>query len=207
MNLNWMRHPMIELSNIEVYGFDAAYRGMRNSWKSHEKSSQNADDLLAQKLIAAGPEHRKFLRMIQCWMDVKAPLYWWKQVDAYKVGIVQNSESTMHTLMRDGVSLDDFSWEDGPAKQMLEELISWLNIQRYRADFTDAEKEQLERNMIELLPSCFMQKRTLCLSYETLRNMYQQRKDHKLSEWHEFCEMIEKLPESWMITGGEPDRT
>lgn len=191
---------MIEISNLEVHGFGAAFRGMRNSWKSHDKASPAADRELARKLIEAGAEHRKFLRMIQCWMDVRAPLYWWKQLDAYKVGIVQNSESTMHTLMKDSVSLKDFTWEDSALRQILVEVIDWMDLQRARAELASVDPAEMERNMIQMLPSCFMQKRTLCINYETLRNIYQQRKDHKLSEWHEFCKAIEALPESWMIT-------
>lgn len=191
---------MIEITNIEVHGFDAAYRGMRNSWKSHDRSSPEADKHLAAQLILAGPEHRKFLRFITIWFDIRAPFYFLKQFDTYKLGVTQNSESTMHTLMRDGVSLEDFTYEDSAVRPMLEELIRWLNIQRYRKVLTDEDKEQMERNVIQMLPSNFMQKRTVCMNYETLRNIYHQRKDHKLTEWHEFCDMIETLPESWMIT-------
>lgn len=191
---------MIEIDNLEVHGFGAAYRGMRNSWKSHDKASPESDRALASRLIEAGPEHRKFLRFITVWFDINAPLYFLKQFDAYKVGLVQNSESTMHNLMRDGASLKDFSWDDSAMRPILTEVIQWMDLQRARAELASVDPAEMERNMIQILPSCFMQKRTICTNYETLRNMYQQRKNHKLSEWHEFCEMIEKLPESWMIT-------
>lgn len=193
----------LTVDHIETAGFSAAMRGMRNSYKSHDKASETSDHELAMKLAAAGPEHRKYLRQIMCWMDITAPLYWWKQADAYKVGITQNSESTMHTLIRDGVTFADFCWPDSRAKQTLGNIIKQLEIERYlyHEETDPEEKELIEKRVISLLPSSFLQKRTVCVNYETLRNMYQQRKNHKLSEWRIFCQVLESLPYSDLITG------
>lgn len=193
---------MLEIEILETAGFKPAIYGIRNSYKSHERSSQAADQDLMEKLIKAGPEHRKFLRMMMAWVNIRAPFYWLKQLDAYKIGITQNSESTMHTLLRDGLSLEDFSYEDSRTCQRLKQIIKDINIDCYLYQHADSEEEkkEIERRVFALLPSGFMQKRTVCFNYETLRNIYQQRKNHKLAEWQEFCRAIEDLPFSELIT-------
>lgn len=190
----------IEISHIETAGFEAAMRGMRNSYKSHSKANEEADRALARKLVLAGPEHRKFLRQMMIWMDINAPLYWWKQMDAYKVGITQNSESTMHTLMKRELSPDDFVFEDTRTKQKLLEIIRMLNIERFRYEQGSDDRKQIEKSIICLLPSGYKQKRTICMTYETARNIYQQRVGHKLAEWEEFCKVLEQIPHSELIT-------
>ena len=155
------------------------------------------DLTLMKKLIKAGTDHRKFLRMITVWCDITAPLYWWKEFDTYKVGTVANSCSTMHCIADKEFTADDFSCE------YLKEinfdtavLLYVLNMLRklyFQAKNTDT-KQKYWYSMIQLLPSSYNQKRTVMLNYEVLMNMYKARKNHKLDEWKEFCKWVEKLP-------------
>ena len=182
---------MLKIENAEVFGFEAAYRGMRNPLNSWGKASPDADLALAKKLIAAGTEHRKFLRMIYVTVDVTAPLYWWKECDTYKVGTTANSCSTMHTLTKRPFTMDDFSFED-----LIEEDAKAVvaTFEEMRQAYNETKDQRAWRCLITLLPSGFMQRRTLGLNYEVLLSIHRQRKNHKLSEWHTFCDWIESLP-------------
>lgn len=199
---------MIKFAETLVEGFQAAFRGIRNSWDSHDKASPEADEKLAKKLILAGPSHRKFLRMIVVWVDIIAPLFWWKQFDTYKVGTVANSESTMHTITDRDFTFADFGWPnyrcdpfDHSERPAPVKIISILNGLRKKWRFAEGSaKEYWWRQIIEILPESYLQKRTVCLNYEVLRTIYHQRAGHKLDEWQQFREWCESLPMSWLIT-------
>ena len=161
---------------------------------------------LCKNLIKAGSPDRKFMRMIHVQADVTAPLYWWKEFDTYKVGTVANSCSTMHTLHKRDLTLDDFSHENliSDSVDILKDLINTLNDCRdsyinYDKNINLITKEITSKKhiwwqMIQLLPSSFNQMRSIDLDYETLFSIYHQRKCHKLDEWREFCKWIETLP-------------
>ena len=153
-----------------------------------------ADMKLCKNLIKAGSPDRKFLRMIHVQADVTAPLYWWKEYDTYKVGTVANSCSTMHTIHKRDLTLDDFSYEHliPVALDCLNETIKTINTARQFV--VDMKLKEDWWQMIQLLPSSFNQMRTIDLNYETLFSIYHQRKGHKLDEWREFCKWIETLP-------------
>lgn len=169
---------------------------------------------LMQRLARAGTDHRKFMRMIVVYVDVTAPLYWWKEFETYKVGTVSNSCSTMHSIHKEPFCLSDFSWEDlmdyweypfsfnadYPTKVLLD-TIDVLN--KCREMYLETGKKIWWRQMIQLLPSSYNQRRTLMLNYEVLANIYRARRNHKLTEWREFCRWIESLPYSELITGKE----
>ena len=173
----------------------------------------NNDLDLMKKLAKAGTDHRKFMRMIVVYVDVTAPLYWWKEADTYKVGTVRNSCSTMHKITEKEFTLDDFSHDRLLVVEKLETIIDWLN--KYRdiyvnwdkhRSYVDSNGVELTKKdiwwqLIQLLPSSYNQKATLMLNYEVLANMYHSRKNHKLDEWVEFCKWIETLPYSELITG------
>lgn len=170
---------------------------------------------LMTTLRNAGTDHRKFMRMITVYLDITAPLYWWKEFDTYKVGTVgtvANSCSTMHKIQAKEFTMDDFSCEylDIRTKPLLEEIIKALNDYRelyieYTPDDFEIKgcpsKKDIWWQMIQLLPSSYNQKRTIMLNYEVLANIYKSRKNHKLDEWHTFCDWIESLPYSELITG------
>jgi hypothetical protein len=208
---------MLKIEKTDVYGFEAAIRGMRSPMNSWEKSDsvfqpcafgnpakigKNDLDLMKQ-LAKAGTDHRKFMRMITVTLDVTAPLYWWKEYDTYKVGTVANSCSTMHKIHSRKLTLHDFSTEylEPDGRDVLISVIDTLNaLREYYCDFKNkADWYQ----MIQLLPSSYNQKRTIMLNYEVLANIYHSRKNHKLDEWHTFCAWIETLPYSELITGVE----
>ena len=218
---------MLKIENFEVTGWEAAIRGMRNPKNSWEKSDTvygtyygelnghpcfdtdgftlGANDLdLMTRLRNAGTDHRKFMRMIIVYLDITAPLYYWKEFDTYKVGTVVNSCSTMHKIADKEFTLEDFSCEhlENSWLAHLKETIRLLNEARdaYHWCNTDAKKEWWWQ-MIQLLPSSYNQKRTVMLNYEVLANMYKSRRNHKLDEWHTFCDWIESLPYSELITG------
>lgn len=154
-----------------------------------------ADMKLCKNLIKAGSSDRKFMRMIHVQADVTAPLYWWKEYDTYKVGTVANSCSTMHTLHKRDLTIDDFSHEhldDTFGKTALIENIRVIN--NARAYYNESKSKEDWYAMIQLLPSSFNQMRTIDLDYETLFSIYHQRKNHKLDEWRAFCKWIETLP-------------
>lgn len=226
---------MLKVENVQVFGLEAAIRGMRNPLNSWSKSDseyviQNLEDVefgyepnyeykvgkadlnLMKKLAKAGTEHRKFMRMITVYVDITAPLYWWKEADTYKVGTVANSTSTMHTIHKKEFTRNDFSCEHLYGYPMLCNInttIELLNQWRKLYLMTEDErKEWFEYNgylsvpskkecwwqMIQLLPSSYNQKRTVMLNYEVAANILRQRKGHKLDEWNILCEQIEKLP-------------
>lgn len=249
---------MLKIENVEVLGWEAAIRGMRNPMNSWEKSDSffcretapmtneeieelcgrcphegnckiydaethfilGVNDLdLMTRLRNAGTDHRKFMRMITVYLDITAPLYWWKEFDTYAVGVVKNSCSTMHKIAAKEFTLDDFSHEHlcDDELALLEEIIARLNMNR--VVFIAKNDKQVDRytimsdecyakykktlwwQLIQLLPSSYNQKRTVQLNYEVLANMYKSRRNHKLDEWHTLCDYIEQLPYSELITG------
>ena len=169
------------------------------------------DHDLMMRLRNAGTDHRKFMRMITVYLDITAPLYWWKEFDTYKVGTVVNSCSTMHKIHAKEFTLEDFSCEHLTAESItfgLEPIIDILNKNRelyLQWKNIDEEKKTLWWQMIQLLPTSYNQKRTVMLNYEVLANIYKSRRNHKLDEWHTFCDWIEELPYSELITGKEYD--
>ena len=223
---------MITIEHGETYGWEAAVRGMRNpknSWnrsdsiftEGHTELGEN--DLELMRLLAsAGPDHGKFLRMIGVSCDITGPLYWWKEMDTYKVGTVADSCSTMHKIAAKEFELSDFSTEhlsesreykmNCPTLYKFSSLdllnleIDVLNCCRKKFNETKdhpALNKQYWWQMIQLLPSSYNQKRTWTANYAVLRNIYRARKDHKLDEWRRFCFWIEILPYSELITGKE----
>ena len=203
---------MIKIEHTEVLGWESAIRGMRNPMNSWDKSDSaivlhaavaiGDNDLgLMTRLRNAGTDHRKFMRMITVYVDLTAPLYWWKEFDTYKVGTVANSCSTMHKIHANEFTLDDFSCEhlNFGSTTVLQSIINQLNA--CREVFTETKDKEWWWQMIQLLPSSYNQKRTVMLNYEVLANMYHSRKNHKLDEWHELCRWIEGLPYSELITG------
>ncbi len=248
----------IKVENVEVMGWEAAIRGMRNPMNSWAKSDSvvkpdcdecgrikregmchfnlhtedcekhthlviGPNDLdLMMRLCKAGSEHRKFMRMITVYMDITAPLYWWKEFDTYKVGTVANSCSTMHKIHAKEFTLEDFSCEHlsdtdigtfiptgdnhmtiSPIELLERFTIPCLN--HYRTEFIETKDKKYWWQMIQLLPSSYNQKRKVMLNYEVLATMYHQRKNHKLDEWREFCSWIETLPYSELITGSKKE--
>ena len=186
------------------------------------------DHKLMMKLRNAGTDHRKFMRMITVYLDITAPLYWWKEFDTYKIGTVANSCSTMHKIHAKEFTLEDFSYEHllepkdvhvpndsccNPNWEgcgiiapidILEETINMLN--KAREMFLETKDKKYWWQMIQLLPSSYNQKRTVMLNYEVLANIYKSRKDHKLDCWRDFCSWIETLPYSELITGQSVDK-
>ena len=185
---------MIRIDNLEIYGIDAAMRGMRNpmnSWYKNDTKNnwigKNDMQLLLQ-LTKAGPDHRKVLRQMMISCDITAPLYWWKEFDTYKVGVTTNSTSTMHKLCSRELTVHDFSFEDMHDNEFIVNVVlDNLNtrIRDYKSDMK--QNKCLWRTIIQLLPSAYNQTRTITMNYEVVMNMYRQRRHHKLSEWQEFC--------------------
>lgn len=223
---------MIKIEKTEVFGWEAAIRGMRNPMNSWEKSDSGVcfntvachtcradrnhcksrmenkefvvgyDDMnLMKRLCNAGTDHRKFMRMITVYLDITAPLYWWKEFDTYKVGTVANSCSTMHKIADKEFDVNDFSHEhieelDGDEYNMsydwLLRTVDILNY--YRTKYIEINDKIYWWQMIQLLPSSYNQKRTVMLNYEVLANIYKSRCNHKLDEWRELCKWVETLP-------------
>ena len=221
---------MIKLENTEVLGWEHAIRGMRNPLNSWDKSDSiftqhtledwphntvktfdvlGTNDLdLMKRLRNAGTDHRKFMRMITVYVDITAPLYWWKEFDTYKVGTVANSCSTMHKIHEKEFTLEDFSTEHlyPEVREAFENtIIKYLNEARKMYNFLSdtTSKKDAWWQMIQVLPSSYNQKRTVMLNYEVLANIYKSRRNHKLDEWHTFCDWIEELPYSELIIGKE----
>ena len=207
---------VILIKNDNVYGWQQAIHGMRNSWNSWDKSDTkfkedgsldilgNNDYELMKKLCAAHPSHAKFRRMISVYCDITAPLYWWKEFDTYKVGTVSNSQSTMHTITKKPFDISDFSIShlSESSKDLLEDMIELLN--HYRASYIEFKDKEDWWQIIQLLPTSYNQTRTVMMNYEVLSNIYQNRKDHRLDEWKYFCNWIKTwLPHSYLITGEE----
>ena len=215
---------MIKIEKVEVVGWEPAIRGMRNPKNSWDKSDTvygtywgdidghkcfdndgftlgNNDLTLMKKLVRAGTDHRKFMRMIVVYADVTAPLYWWKEADTYKVGTVRNSCSTMHKITEKEFTLDDFSHEHlivaslNSLNRTIEDLNSCRNGYLNEDISKNPEwKKEVWWQIIQLLPSSYNQRATLMLNYEVLANIYHSRKAHKLDEWQDFCKWIETLP-------------
>ena len=209
---------MIKIEDVDVFGFEAATRGLRNPMNSWDKSDSEwcsatldcamhtevcdcggycvgkKDLKLMKSLSKAGNDHAKFLRMINVTVDITAPLYWWKEFDTYKVGTVANSCSTMHKIHDKEFTLEDFSHEhlDDFNLAHLDKIISILNSMR--ALYVDSKNKHYWWQMIQLLPSSYNQKRTVQVNYQVLKSMYFARKNHKLDEWVEFCKWCETLP-------------
>ena len=206
---------MLTLKNTSVMNFENAIRGARNpmnSWGRMESHTEpdgtfvfGPNDLdLAMRLAKAGSDHRKYLRMVFVSVDVTAPLYWWKEYDTYKVATVANSTSTMHKIHSKPFSIDDFSCDhmtDG-TKKFMETVVAELENIRLR--FKETKSKDDWYDMIQLLPSSYNQMRTCTFNYETLINIYRARKNHKLAEWHTFCDWIETLPYAEQLITFEP---
>ena len=230
---------MIKIEKTEAYGWESAIRGMRNPMNSWDKSDSyfmcengpceqcehendgrcsywgkeytiGKNDLaLMKKLVKAGSDHSKFMRMINVTCDIVAPLYWWKEFDTYKVGTVRNSCSTMHKIAEKEFTPDDFSHEHlivaslNSLNRTIEDLNSCRNGYLNEDISKNPEwKKEVWWQMIQLLPSSYNQRATVQMNYAVLRNMYHARKNHKLDEWHDFCAWVESLPYSELITGG-----
>ena len=206
---------MLTLKNTSVMNFENAIRGARNpmnSWGRMDSHTEpdgtfvfGPNDLdLAMHLAKAGSDHRKYLRMVFVSVDVTAPLYWWKEYDTYKVATVANSTSTMHKIHSKPFSIDDFSCDhmtDG-TKKFMETVVAELENIRLR--FKETKSKDDWYDMIQLLPSSYNQMRTCTFNYETLINIYRARKNHKLAEWHTFCDWIETLPYAEQLITFEP---
>lgn len=229
---------MLKVENVEVLGWEHAIRGMRNPKNSWAKSDSGPecpygkekccgecqqnfcigsnDKQLMMALRNAGTDHRKFMRMITVYLDITAPLYWWKEFDTYKVGTVANSCSTMHKIAEKEFTLENFScghllsyWGEEKVNptiiypctpmQHLNQTIACLNVCRKK--YLETKDKKYWWQMIQLLPSSYNQRRTVMLNYEVLANIYKSRRNHKLDEWHTFCDWIEGLPYSALITG------
>ena len=241
---------MIKIEHVETFGWEVAIRGMRNPMNSWDKSDSGwyligtpgtnkavandkhlrekycigDNDLdLMKRLCNAGTDHRKFMRMITVYMDITAPLYWWKEFDTYKVGTVANSCSTMHKIADKEFTLDDFSRdhlyaeddiagmyysttaeEEFTSTDVLKVIIEALN--NYRKMYIATKDKKDWWQMIQLLPSSYNQRRTVMLNYEVLANIYKSRRNHKLDEWVDFCAEIERLQHSELITKKEDDQ-
>ena len=204
----------MKFENTEVWGFEHAFRGMRNPLESWHKSDSSYDicykdfylgdaDLeLAQKLIRAGSEHRKFLRQVFVSVDITAPLYWWKEFDTYKVGTVSNSTSTMHKLASTPITVDCFEMDDfdyfvGQNENDIGHIWEGLiyDLEYLRQKYNETKDKRYWKELIRLLPESWLQKRTITMNYESILNMYRQRKNHKLTEWSKsFCDWVKTLP-------------
>lgn len=202
---------MLKIENVFIYGFEAAIRGMRNPMNSWDRSDSvgekvGKNDLeLMMKLHKAGSEHSKYKRMINVTFDILAPIFWYKECDTYRIGVVRNSCSTMHKITSKPIELSDFSFED---YDLDDEGISvkdcFVNVvsdcEMFRQKYLDTKDKRYWRSLIQLLPESYNQRSTMQMNYETLTNIYRQRKSHKLSEWHDFCGWIETLPYNGLIT-------
>lgn len=201
---------MIKIEGIEVWGFQHAVRGMRNPMNSWDKSDSvfypvilGKNDLdLMHRLYLAGAEHRKFMRQIAVSMDITAPLYWWKEMDQYRIGVTTDSCSTMHTIHKKPFTLDDFShehlgmWE---RDEVMYSVINALNVNR-ELYLEDKDKENWWQ-LIQLLPSSYNQKRTITMNYENVATIINQRSGHKLDEWNDMVAELKELPYITEIIG------
>lgn len=201
---------MLIVDHTRVRGFEEAIRGARNSFASWDKSDSifendrcykigDADLDLLKRLVSTGCDaESKYARYITVTCDIKAPLYWWKEMDTYKVGTVCNSTSTMHSIAKYEFTEQMFSTEHlwDRSKPLFDDILYRLN--EYRKDYLKEEnpviKKELWWQMIQLLPTSFNQLRTMQFNYQNLRNMWLQRRYHKLDEWHQFCDWLDELP-------------
>ena len=197
---------MLKTERSAVMNLEGAIRGARNPMNSWSRMDSYYDengnyvlgpnDLdLAKRLAHAGSDHRKYLRQIFVTVDITAPLYWWKEFDTYKVGTTANSTSTMHKIHAKEFTREDFSCDrmDEGGLAMLDAVIAYLEAERQKF-LADKDNKQSWHNMIQTLPSSYNQMRTVTLNYENLINMYYARRNHKLAEWHVFCDFILSLP-------------
>jgi hypothetical protein len=211
---------MIRFEAVETYGWGAAVRGMRNPKNSWSKSDSvfsiidghphlgSNDKKLMATLREAGTDHRKFLRMIVVSLDITAPMYWWAEFDTYKVGTVRNSCSKMHKLLEKPFEMNDFSFDKLPVNLYEEVARPWIDMlnelrDSYMRCLEEGVKKEIWYAILQLLPESYNQRATVLLNYEVLANIYKSRRNHKLAEWHVFCDWIETLPYSWLITGKE----
>lgn len=222
---SWEKSDSIFVEDGEYHDIcsnSGPYNGTVTDTETFFEIGEKDFDLMT-RLRNSGTDHRKFMRMITVYLDITAPLYWWKEFDTYKVGTVANSCSTMHKIAEKEFTLDDFSCEhlleqkdvhvpndsccnwnwEGCAViapiNILEETVNMLNTARKM--FLETKDKKYWWQMIQLLPSSYNQKRTVMLNYEVLANIYKSRRNHKLDEWHTFCDWIEELPYSELITG------
>ena len=213
----WDAHipPIILRNQVDWEQWAEQYKAVQYSDEYTYDIGPNDRDLMV-RLRNAGTDHRKFMRMITVYVDITAPLYWWKEFDTYKVGTVANSCSTMHKISDKEFTFDDFSHEkliNSACMEIREQHIRISPIQAlattieclnsYRDLYLQTKDKKYWWQMIQLLPSSYNQKRTVMLTYEVLANMYKSRCNHKLDEWHTFCDWIERLPYSELITGKE----
>lgn len=233
---------MIKIENVDVFGWEASIRGLRSPLNSWDKSDSgyvteydeggfdaefykigNNDLDLMKKLIAAGSDHSKFMRMINVTCDITAPLYWWSEYDTYKVGTVRNSCSKMHKLLSKPFEMSDFSFDKLPGyknevkhndkykyaektnvyEEVARPLVDILNEMRdsYLNCDDEEQKKIIWYSILQLLPESYNQRATVQINYAVLRNMYHSRKQHKLDEWRMFCKWIEQLQLSNLIIG------
>ena len=205
---------MILLERTSVMNLENAMRGARNPMNSWNRMDSYYDeegnyilgpnDLdLAKRLCQAGSDHRKFIRQIFVSVDITAPLYWWKEYDTYKVATVANSTSTMHKIHSKPFSLDDFSHDHMTAYALSVMKMVVNELEKIRLRYMETKSKDDWYDMIQLLPSSYNQMRTCTFNYETLVNIYHARKNHKLAEWHEFCDWIRTLPYAKELIIGE----
>ena len=197
-------HPPIE-GSCQYCPYDNICNKSEKAMRQMYLVESNDYDLMT-RLRNAGTDHRKFMRMITVYLDITAPLYWWKEFDTYKVGTVANSCSTMHKIHDKEFTMEDFSTEHlyPEVREAFENtIIKYLNEARKTYNFLSdtPSKKDAWWQMIQLLPSSYNQRRTVMLNYEVLANIYKSRRNHKLDEWHTFCDWIEGLPYSELITG------
>lgn len=206
----------MNFTNTSVYNINNAINGMRNPLCSWKLSDSNGNEIgekdlnLAQNLIKAGPEHAKFLRQIFISVDIEAPRFWWNQLDTYKIGTAANSTSTMHTLTKQKISRSDFSFNanfnelvvsfgksiDGEWEFTVEDYIEDIidMCENLRQLYMKTGDKKYWEALIQILPQSYIQTRTWTANYAVLRNIYFQRRNHKLKEWEEFCKWVERLP-------------
>ena len=209
----------MDFQTLCVCGFEPALKGMRLPLKSQDKADSYYEEngnfvigpndyKLMKGLWRGGTEHRKYLRQIQVWAEITAPRYWWSEYDTYRIGTNANSESTMHTILKEPFNASQFEWPpftgaDWDIQAAFNDYIDVLKIVRDRANEESGEnKKQLQRVLKSMLPESFLQKRGVCLNYETLATMYRQRKNHRLPQWsNDFVNWIKTLPFNEFITG------
>ena len=211
----WDAHipPIILRNQVDWEQWAEQYKAVQYSDEYTYDIGPNDRDLMA-RLRNAGTDHRKFMRMIVVYLDINAPLYWWKEFDTYRVGVEKNSCSTMHKIHEKEFTFDDFSHEkliNSACMEIQEQHIRISPIQAlattieclnsYRDLYLQTKDKKYWWQMIQLLPSSYNQRRTVMLNYEVLANMYKSRRNHKLDEWHTFCNWIERLPYSELIIG------
>lgn len=209
---------MIKIENIETFNFKGAFRGLRNPMNSWNKSDSYIDALtnkyivgendlkLAQRMIGAGTDESKFMRQIFVSIDITAPFYWWKEADTYKIATVSNSCSTMHKITSSEITEENYSFDPEPDKPLTDlstdDYIRILDIKNrtiadaewLRKKYNETKDKRYWRLLIQINPDGWLQKRTWTGNYQNLRNIYFARKNHKLIEWKQFCQMIEQLP-------------